>query len=166
MQTSTPVSRAKVSAVLVLLLVLPVGLAPVRAEDPEETPVAVAKRFLRAFEQKDFQAIRTLFAPNAVVASTLLSASGRHELDYKPLEDWIKEAEQEVAQIQDFKIEPLEDSVLSFATGAAVSIRFHSSGRVGKTTFVTEGVDTYAMVRVDGAWRILRYSYIEQMKIG
>jgi hypothetical protein len=39
------------------------------------------------------------------------------------------------------------------------------AGRVGKSAFVNDGVDAYAMVRVDGAWRILRYSYLEHPRV-
>jgi hypothetical protein len=121
----------------------------------------VARRFMSAFERKDFQALRTVFAPNATVASALISTSGPHQLAYQSLDDWIKEAEEQLAAVEDFKVEPKEESVLQFESGATVSVRFHITGRVGKSAFVNDGVDTYAMVRVDGAWRILRYSYIE-----
>ncbi len=156
--------RSSCSAVLAVLLVLIGASAPVHSEEVQETPLEVGRRFLRAFEAKDFQAIRSLFAPNAMVASTLLSSSGPHQMDYLTVDEWIKEAEAELSGVQDFKIDPVETSELLFETGATVSIRFRITGRAGKRSFVTDGVDTYAMVRVDGAWRIQRYSYIEQLK--
>jgi hypothetical protein len=77
------INRARGLAVLVLAVLSVGGLAPVRAEEKGETPLEVARRFLRAFESKDFPTLRTLFAPNAMVASALISSSGPHQLAYQ-----------------------------------------------------------------------------------
>lgn len=138
-------------------------VAPGWAQPAAETPSQVATRFLLSFEKQDFPAVRSLFAPGALVSSVSYSKDGAAHAEQSPAGAWLDLASTEMAHVEEFKIDILKTSELSFAEGATVSIRFHASGRAGGA-FNVEGIDTYSMVRIDGAWRILQYSYIERLQ--
>jgi hypothetical protein len=128
------------------------------------SPAEVATRFLRSLEKKDFQTLRTLFAPGAVASTVNLSRSGPPALAHATGEEWVQGIEKEFAGVDTIKIEILDVETLDFDQGATVSIRFRATGTAGAKSFTNDGVDTYAMVSVDGAWKIVQYSYIELLE--
>ncbi len=150
--------RAVRSIVLAVTFVLAAG--PVLAQEPAD----VAKRFLQLFEKKDFAAIRGLFAPGAVVSTVDLSRTEPPQVGQKAAGEWIDQIAKELEPVTFNKIEALETSTLAFDQGATVSIRFRSSGKAGDHTFTNEGIDTYSLTKVDGAWRIVRYGTFERLE--
>jgi hypothetical protein len=161
----------KISKSLASVPVLLMTLASLQAQTPalplvavEDPPLQVATRFLLSFGKKDFQTVRSLFAPGARVSSVTYSQNGTAQADQSSAEAWMQIASGELASVDGLDFDILQTSVLSFQEGATVSIRFHASGRAGRASFHIEGIDTYSMVRVGGAWRVLQYSYIERLK--
>lgn len=136
---------------------------PILAAPPGDGPADVAHRFLRAFETKDFQTIRGLFAPGAAVTTAELSRGEPAKLVSRTAEDWLAFTEKQMKPVtfSDFKV--IETSTVAFDAGAMVSVHFRSQGSFGDFRFVNDGVDTYALVQVDGAWRILRYGTFERL---
>jgi ketosteroid isomerase-like protein len=138
---------------------------PGRAETAKpDSPADVATQFLRAFEKKDFKTVSSLFAPGAVTSAVNLKRNGPPELAYAPAAQWVQEAEKGLAQIDTIKLELLDVKTLEFAEAATVSVRFQAAGKAGDMSFTNNGIDTYSMVRVDGAWKILHYTFIELLE--
>ncbi len=76
------------------------------------------------------------------------------------------QAEKELAPVTEIAITLLDTSTLSFDQGATVSVRFRSAGKLGaQASFTNNGIDTYSMTQVGGAWRILRYGTFELLEI-
>jgi hypothetical protein len=138
---------------------------PALAQETQEAkggPTEVAHQFMRAFEKKDWAALRTFFAPNAVVSTVNLAREGAPTVAYLTAEQWVAQAEKEMAPVTAISLSLLDTSVLSFDQGATVSVRFRSTGKLGeKQSFTNNGIDTYSMTQVGGAWRILRYGTFE-----
>ncbi|MEE8587564.1 MAG: nuclear transport factor 2 family protein [Acidobacteriota bacterium] len=136
-----------------------------KAAQPK-SPVEVAVQFLQSFADKDMETVRSLFAPGALVQRARLSGQGGPpELASFQAGPWADESERGVAQVQDFKIEVLETNQIGFGEGQTVSLRFRATGKVGNgMAFVNNGVDTFSLVQVEGAWRILLYNSIEQFQ--
>jgi ketosteroid isomerase-like protein len=145
---------------IVLAVTFMLAAGPVLAEEPAE----VAKRFLQLFEKKDFATIRGLFAPGAVVSTVDLSRTDPPKTAQKAAGEWIDQISKELEPVTFNKIEVLETSTLSFDQGATVAIHFRSSGKAGEHTFTNEGIDTYSLTKVDGAWRIVRYGTFERLE--
>lgn len=145
---------------IVLAVTLMLAAGPVLAEEPAD----VAKRFLQLFEKKDFAAVRGLFAPGAVVSTVELSRTEPPKVGQKAAGEWIDQISKELEPVTFKGIEVLETSTLAFDQGATVSIRFRSSGKAGEHTFTNEGIDTYSLTKVDGAWRIVRYGTFERLE--
>lgn len=136
----------------------------VHAGDPAREPAEVATRFLRAFEKKDFQTLRTLFAPGAVVSTVNLAHDGPPAVAYKTVDEWLEQAQKELAPVTSIQLEMLDTSALSFDQGATVSVRFRATGKAGDQSFTNNGIDTYSLTRIDGTWRILRYGTFELLE--
>jgi hypothetical protein len=131
----------------------------------DDGPAAVAHQFLSAFEKKDWATLRTLFAPNAVVSTINLTRKGGPTVGYLPAEQWVAQAEKELAPVTEIALTPADTSVLRFDRGTTVSVRFHSAGKVGtQASFTNDGIDTYSMIQVGGVWRILRYGTFELLE--
>lgn len=159
--------RANVLRGLVFAAALAVPVAARAAEAPAAapaTPTATATRFLQAFEKKDFQAIRALFAPGAVVSTVNLERNGKPTVAYKTVDEWIAQTEKELAPVTFTGVETLDTSALSFDQGATVSVRFRATGKAGNASFTNNGIDTYSLTLVDGDWRILRYGTFELLE--
>ncbi len=129
-----------------------------------EQPADVAHRFLQAFEKKDYATIRGLFAPGASVTTAELSRSEPAKQSHKPADEWAAQSEKEMAAVTFEKLEVLETSTVAFDQGATVAVHFRSRGKAGEFAFVNEGIDTYSLIQVDGAWRILRYGTFERLE--
>jgi hypothetical protein len=129
----------------------------------EETPLQAATRFARAFEAQDFATIRALFAPGAFVSRVALARSGEPGFHRYSAADWTADAERNHALLQDTRLEILESTVESLDAAAVVSMHYRFSGRAGKRFFVSNGIDTYHLIRMNGFWRVLQYGYIEQV---
>jgi Domain of unknown function (DUF4440) len=140
---------------------VPVLAAP--AAPAADTPADVAARFLQAFEKKDFQTIRGLFAPGATVSTAELSRSEAPKMVHRTAEEWLAFTEKQMAPVKFSGFKIFETSTLAFDQGASVSVHFRSQGTFGDFGFVNEGVDTYSLTQVDGAWRILRYGTFERL---
>lgn len=145
---------------IVLAATFVLAAGPVLAEEPAD----VAKRFLQLFEKKDFAAIRGLFAPGAVVSTVDLSRTEPPKTAQAAAGEWIDGIAKELEPVTFNKIEALETSTLAFDQGATVSIHFRSSGKAGEHTFTNEGIDTYSLTKIDGAWRIVRYGTFERLE--
>lgn len=170
MRYQTPIRRSRGSLSVALLMVLlaactAIIAVPARADMAQpDSPADVATRFLRAFEKKDFKAVGSLFAPGAVASAVNLSRNGPPELDYLTAAEWVQEAEKGLSQIDTIKLDLLEVKTLEFEQAATVSVRFQAAGTAGDHSFTNNGIDTYSMVRVDGAWKILHYTFIELLE--
>ncbi len=152
-----------------LVAALAAGWAPgaaLAAEmQAEQGPAAVAHQFLRAFEKKDWATLRMLFAPSAVVSTVNLAREGAPAVDYLTAAQWMTRAETELAPVTEIALTLLDTSVLSFDQGAIVSVRFRSAGKMGEgASFTNDGIDTYSMTLIGGAWRILRYGTFELLE--
>ncbi|MFY9820303.1 MAG: nuclear transport factor 2 family protein [Thermoanaerobaculia bacterium] len=149
-----------------VVVALALSLAPVAglAEDAKGGPAEVAHQFLRAFEKKDWATVRSLFAPKAVVSTVSLSRQGAPEVAYLTAQEWAAQTEKELAPVTSIKLDVIDTSVLTFDQGATVSVRFHSAGKAGAQSFTNDGIDTYSMTTVNGAWRILRYGTFELLE--
>ena len=159
--------RASVLWGLVLAAALAAPAMPVEAAEAAKAPAApaaVATRFLQAFEKKDFQAIRALFAPGAVVSTVNLERNGAPTVAYKTVDEWIAQTEKDLAPVTITGIETLDTSALSFDQGATVSVRFRATGKAGNASFTNNGIDTYSLTLVDGDGRILRYGTFELLE--
>jgi hypothetical protein len=154
------------TAVLIsgLALLVTTLLPAADAAAEREPPSAVATRFARAFETRDFTTVRSLLAPEAVVQRAALSRTGPPRHSRFTARGWADEAERNHAFLKDMKLEILDTQTLGFDHGAIVNLRYRFTGRAGQRAFVTNGIDTYAMVPVEGSWRILQYSYIELLE--
>jgi hypothetical protein len=150
------------SALALALLALATGAiaAPPAAD---ETPVQAATRFARAFEKQDFATVRALFAPGAFVSRVALAQSGEPSIHRYSAEDWTADAERNHVFLQDTRLEILDSSTETLEAGAVVSMRYRFSGRAGKRSFVSNGIDTYHLIRIGGGWRVLQYGYIERV---
>lgn len=160
---STKLQRLAVPGCALLLAAALV--APARAEAVAPgSPADVATRFLRAFEKKDFATVRSLFAPGAVASTVNLQKSGPPQIAYQTGEEWVEAISKELAGVDTIKIDFLGVETLEFDQGATVSIRFRATGKAGDKSFTNDGIDTYAMIRADDAWKVLQYSYIELLE--
>jgi len=129
-----------------------------------ETPLAAATRFARAFEKQDFAVVRGLFTPDAMVSRVALSRAGEPRFYRFSAKEWLDDAERNHVYLKDVRLEVLDSSTESLDEGAVVSMRYRFSGRAGNRSFVSEGIDTYSLIRVEGAWRVLLYFYIERIE--
>jgi len=154
-------ARSTIVAAALALLLTPVA---VLAEDAKDGPAEVSHQFLRAFEKKDWATVRSLFAPKAVVSTVSLAREGAPFVAYLTAEEWAAQTEKELPPVTSIKLDVLDTSVLAFDQGATVSVRFHSAGKAGEQSFTNNGIDTYSMTLVKGAWRILRYGTFELLE--
>ena len=160
------VLRILAALALSLLSAIPEGYsAEARGSSAErETPLAVVTRFARAFEKQDFAVVRALFAPGAMVSRVALSREGEPRFYRFSATAWLEDAERNHVHLRDVRLEILDSATESLEQGAVVSLRYRFSGRAGNRSFVSDGIDTYSLVRVDGSWRVLQYSYIEKIE--
>lgn len=161
MRETTPRAwRALTVLALVLLLRPPSAVA---AEAREETPLEAATRFARAFESQDFATVRALFAPGAAVSRVELGQDGTPRFHRFSSEAWTADAERNHVYLKDMRLEILDSATQTLEQGAVVNLRYRFSGKAGSRSFVSNGIDTYSLIRVDGAWRVLQYDYFEKL---
>jgi hypothetical protein len=127
------------------------------------TPGVVAERFMGSFSEKDMSTVRSLFASEAVVSRVRFGADGKAETAQLTAQDWADEAQSSIADVEDFRIEVLETSTVTFDQFATVSVRFRATGSAGPYSFLNNGIDTFAMTRTQGAWQIHQYSSFETL---
>lgn len=141
--------------------------APLQAEDVStgEEPVAVALRFARAFEKKDFATMRSLLTENATIVRTALSRTAAPQIQRSSASAWADEAERNHAFLRDLRLDVLAAMESRLDQGAVVNLRYRFTGKAGKTPFVSDGIDTYLLIAVQGRWRILQYSYLERLEL-
>lgn len=137
------------------------------AADPVDETVKIAREFLQVFCAKDMTKVATYFAPGARVQRARLEGA-TPVVETFDAAAWVAEAGPSIADLQDFKIEILEDSGLDFGEGTTVegttvSVRFRATGAVGGGSFVNNGVDTFSFAKIDGAWRIVLYNSYEKL---
>lgn len=127
-----------------------------------EDAEAFCRRFLESFVKKDFEALRSFFAPGATVASVWIEEMTAPKTSLA--EEWVESAAKDVADVEWIVFDIVEASSLTFAHGTVVSLRFHSRGRLGMRTFDNDGIDTYLLIEMDGGWKIYHYSYLEKLE--
>jgi len=137
--------------------------APGAAAPRQESPLEAATRFARAFESQDFATVRALFTPDAMVSRVALSPSGEPSFHRFTATVWTADAERNHVHLQDVHLEILDSATESLEQGAVVSMHYRFSGRAGTRSFVSNGIDTYTMIRPGGEWKVLQYSYIERI---
>lgn len=150
----------RIAGALALTLLVSAGAA-----GAEETPLEVATRFARAFERQDFATVRALLAPDAMISRVELSRSGEPRFHRFTAVAWADSAERNHAYLKDVRLEILDSAVETLEQGAVVNLRYRFSGRAGTRSFVSDGIDTYSLIRLDGAWRVLRYDYLERVEL-
>lgn len=153
-------SCPSIIVVAAFLVCLP-GLAGAQ----DAAPAEIAVRFLRAFEQKDFATVRLLLTDDATIVRTVLSRTAAPEVRQFSARAWADEAERTHAYLRDLQLDLLETAESRIDQGAVVSLRYRFTGKAGNTPFVSDGIDTYSMIPVQGQWRILQYSYIERLEM-
>jgi len=170
-----PVGAAAVN-LLCAVGILPAAAAPAGPAAPDRsgtasgpapaapTPQAAALRFERAFEAADFPTLRKLFLPEAMVVRTALSSEGDAEQFHFTAKQWTDDAEQSHVMLRDVHLEILDTAVVRQPWGAVVNVRSRFSGRAGRHSFVSNGIDSFTMVELDGAWRVLQYAYLERLE--
>ena len=150
---------------LVCMVLMLSGVSSPALAEGSSSPAEVATLFLKKFEQKDIDAVVALFAPGALVQRARLAANGPDIANFAA-DEWARSSKEGIAGIEDFKIEVLETSEVSFGEGTTVSVRFRATGRVGQTYFINNGVDTFSLSQQEGAWRILLYNSMEKLEFG
>lgn len=133
-------------------------------EDGE--PLAVILHFARAFEKKDFATLRGILTEDAAILRTSLSRGAAPRTHRFSARDWADEAERNHAALRDLKLEILGSASSRLSPDAAVvHLRYRFTGKAGKTPFVSDGIDTYSLVRLQGRWRVCQYAYIERLEL-
>lgn len=152
--------------VLTCLMSLAPPLTAQAGDDGAQAAEEVATRFLQLFAEKDLDAVDALFAPAALVQRARLTDE-LPELAAFGAREWADDARQGIASVEDFKIEVLDVTSLSFGEGITVSVLFRATGRVGESTFfINNGVDTFSLVEMEGDWRIVLYNSMEKLEFG
>lgn len=141
------------------------AVAQVPAGVPAEPPLDAAVRFVRAFETRDFATVRSLLADDATIVRVSLSRTAAPQVQRFSARAWADEAERNHAYLRDLRLDLLETSESRVEPGAVVSLRYRFTGKAGSASFVSDGIDTYALIPVDGRWRVLQYSYIERLEM-
>lgn len=154
-------ARKRWRSLVVLTLVC--LLRPLPAGAAGETPLEAATRFARAFESQDFATVRALFAPGAFVSRVELGKDGTPGFHRFSAEAWTADAERNHAYLKDVRLEILDSATQTLEQGAVVNLRYRFSGKAGSRSFVSNGIDTYSLIRMDGAWRVLQYDYFEKL---
>ncbi|MFY9820304.1 MAG: nuclear transport factor 2 family protein [Thermoanaerobaculia bacterium] len=157
-KTPGAVAAIAAFAVALLLAAIPASAAG------DETPLAVATRFARAFESQDFATVRALFTPDAMVSRVALSASGEPSFYRFTAAVWTADAERNHVHLRDARLEILDSSTETLEQGAIVSMRYRFSGKAGTRSFVSNGIDTYSLIRTGGEWKVLQYGYLERIE--
>lgn len=129
----------------------------------EETPLAAATRFSRAFESQNFATVRSLFAPGAMVTRLAVDGDGTPAVSRFSAETWAADAERNHVYLKEVRLEILDSTTQTLEQGAVVSLRYRFVGKAGSRSFVSNGVDTYWLIRLGGAWRVLEYGFIEKI---
>lgn len=129
-----------------------------------QTPQGAALRFERAFEAADFSTLRKLFLQEALVVRTTLSSQGVAEQFHFTAKQWTDDAEASHVMLRNVHLEVLDTAVVRQPLGAVVNVRSRFSGLAGRHSFVSNGIDSFTMVEVDGAWRVLQYAYLERLE--
>jgi len=160
-----PIARKFLMFSLLLLLVIPGGGAA--AESPEvdgsvKDAIASAEAFLQAFTTKDMEKVGAFFAPGAVVQRARLGEAAP-EIASFGVAEWLAEAGESIDSVEDFRIEPLGSTGLSFGAGVTVSIHFRATGSVPGGTFTNDGVDSFSFAEIDGSWKIVLYNSMEKL---
>lgn len=148
-----------------LFFAVPATGEAVGAATSEETPLAAATRFARAFERQDFVTVRALFTPDATVSRVELPRSGEPRFYRFSAAAWADSAERNHAHLQDLRLELLDSTTATLEQGAVVNLRYRFTGRAGQRSFVSEGIDTYSLIRMAGSWRVLQYGYLERIEL-
>lgn len=131
------------------------------------SPADVAKQFFSAFTAKDIDTVLALFAPGALVQRARLESEGLPDLAQFGAPEWAESARAGIADIRNFQMEILEVAAVEFGPGVTVSVRFRATGQVGENiSFVNNGVDSFSMIRIEGAWRIVLYNSMEKLEVG
>ncbi len=165
LDAQVPSIRAVLVLVALLFAVPAAAGEPAGAASSGETPLAVATRFARAFEQQDFATVRALFTPDATVSRVEVFRSGEPRFYRFSAADWAASAEENHAYLKDLRLELLDSSTATLEQGAVVNLRYRFTGRAGPRSFVSEGIDTYSLIRMAGSWRVLQYGYLERIEI-
>jgi hypothetical protein len=106
--------------------------ASLAAAEPER-PEAVATRFARAFESRDFATVRSLLAPEATVLRVALSRTGPPKHFRFAAREWADDAERNHAFLKDMKLEILDTRLLSVLTWYHISFFAISMAMFGMT---------------------------------
>ena len=141
------------------------GSLPTPSVEAEEaSPATVAEEFMRAFAAKDLDAVIEMFAPGALVQRARLGDAAPEVAHFEAVQ-WAEQAGRGIGAVQDFRIEILETSTLTFGEGATVSVRFRATGKVGEqASFINDGVDTFSLVRDGDGWKIVLYNSMEKLR--
>lgn len=155
--------RAAGRALLAVLVSTLLAPPPPVAAGEKGTPEAFCKRFQATFAQKDYDALRSYFAPGATVAAMWLAE--KPEPETSTADEWTRSVEQAMTAVE-IAIEVEETSVLSFDHGTVVSLRFRADGIMGgEHHFTNNGIDTFVLTDAGDEWKILHYSYIELLEM-
>ena len=138
------------------------GLAPGL---PSEPPLDAAVRFVRAFEARDFDTVRSLLADDATIVRVSLSRTAAPQVQRFSARAWADEAERTHAYLRDLRLDLLETAESRLEQGAVVSLRYRFTGKAGNSPFASDGIDTYSLIPVEGRWRVLQYSYVERLEM-
>lgn len=158
-------SRVLASAALLALLVAPAAGAET-ADAPGE-PEALARSFLEHFQQKDFDTLRGLFAPGALVQAARLGNDAEMRVVPFTVDSWTADASNGISAVRNFEMKILDVSSLGFDGGVTVSVRFQATGEVGESIrFVNNGVDSFSFIQHEGEWKIILYNSIEKLVFG
>ena len=99
-----------------------------------------------------------------MVVRTALSSEGDAEQFHVTAKQWTDDAEQSHVMLRDVHLEILDTAVVRQPWGAVVNVRSRFSGRAGRHSFVSNGIDSFTLVELDGAWRVLQYAYLERLE--
>lgn len=163
-------TRSSAAALLLLAaLLIPAPPSPAHTEQKTEHPPAVedpaalAERFGRAFEAREFDTIEAFFAPDARVSRVVAHENAPAGFISLTSEAWLETTRREHAKLSDIRLDVHDTRTLQLDFAATVSILFSFTCRVGDRSFVSHGIDTYQMVKVDGEWKVKHYTYVDRL---
>jgi len=169
METQKKKSGNYIFIVSMIMLLFYVGKSEVFAQNEQESPVTVSSQddesaakaaveeFLVALGNSDHEKVRTMFLPNANIASISIK-DGESNIYTATAEEYITQREEK--QNRKFK-EPVREFTVNFSQGILAFVR-------ADATVYYDGIpshhtnDFFILMKDNGVWKILSGSYTSQ----
>jgi len=135
------------------------------AHADEVPPEEVMTRFLNAFVAYDYDACRSLLAPDATISIVRRDGEDSYKHSFQSAAEWLdKVGFSGVKNLDSFSAQIHDVSILVHIHGANVVLKFSAEGRAADYRFVSSGFDTGNLIKTSEGWRILHYSSFEEFR--